>query len=237
MTHRSFATVFPRGLIVSCQAIEGEPLDNPAIMAAFAAAAEQAGAVGIRANAPENIRAIRARTDLPILGIRKGPGERESVRITTTCDAARAIAEAGAHAIAIDATNRPRPGADEIAALIACIHEELRLPVVADVSTRAEGLHAAKLGADAVATTLSGYTADTMTNGEAPALPDLDLVTALTESLEVPVIAEGRFASPDQVAEAFRRGAHAVVVGTAITRPDVIAAAFVQAARAAIGGA
>ncbi len=223
MTRRSFAEVFPRGLIVSCQALPGDSLDTPDHLAAMARAAARGGAVGIRANGAANVGAIRARVPLPVIAISKIDTPGFDVRITPTFAAAHDVARLGPQAIALDATGRPRPGGDDLATLIRRIHEELDLPVVADIATRDEGIRAADLGADAVATTLSGHTA------ESPAMdgPDLELVAALATALKIPVLGEGRFATPAQVAEALRRGAHAVVVGTAITRPQAITEHFV----------
>jgi putative N-acetylmannosamine-6-phosphate epimerase len=224
---RRFADLFPRGLIVSCQAPPGDPLHGPSFMAAMAIAAERAGAVGIRANGPADVRAIREAVKLPIIGINKIDVERFEVRITPTFDAATTIADAGAHAIALDATGRPRPGGEDLGEIIRRVHGELGLPVMADISRRDEGLRAAELGADCVATTLSGHTRDSVKREG----PDLDLVAELTAALDVPVVAEGRYWTPDDVTAALRRGAHAVVVGTAITRPHWIAERFVAGAK------
>lgn len=215
------------GLIVSCQAPEGDPLAHPECMAAMAKAAALAGAVGIRANGPADIRAIRAAVELPIIGIYKLRAPHSPVYITPTFQSAQAVSQAGADIIAIDATQRPRPDGSTLEVLIRRIHEELGLPVMADVSTLQEGILAAQAGADIVASTLSGYTE----NSPAPAdgEPDLDLIRDLVRSVAVPVIAEGRFHRPELAAAALDRGAHAVVVGTAITRPQWIAEQFVRA--------
>lgn len=218
-----FADIFHRGLIVSCQAPEGDPLCDPAIMAAMARAAERAGAVGIRANGFAHVARILAHTRLPVIAINKRDHPGSEVRITPTFADAHDIGRLRPHAIAIDATARPRPGGEDLAALIRRIHTELNLPVMADVATHDEGLRAAELGADAVATTLSGYTR----NSPKHEGPDLALVESLSRALDIPVVAEGRYWTPEEAAAAIERGAHAVVVGTAITRPQSIAERFV----------
>ena len=220
----AFTNTIPRGLIVSCQAGEDSPLHGPVFMAAMARCAALAGAMAIRADAPDDVRAICTATDLPIIGIFKRRDMEPDAYITPTIDEVAAIVAAGATAVAIDATLRPRCYGTEPAALIEQIrrHHPGTL-VMADVATADEGQRAALAGADAVATTLSGYTDYTPTTTG----PDLDLVAALASTLRVPVIAEGRYWSVDEVTEALRLGAHAVVVGTAITNPIAITRRFV----------
>ena len=210
------------GLIVSCQALAGEPLHGAAIMARMAVAAQQGGAIGIRANGSEDIQAIRAAVPLPLIGLYKDGSE--GVYITPTLAHARAVAEAGADIVALDATQRPRPNGEQFGAIVAAIHAELRKLVLADVSTVEEGLAAEAAGADLVSTTLSGYTS------YSPQLegPDLSLVKALAARLNVPVLAEGRIRTPDEARSALDVGAYAVIVGGAITRPQVITAYFVD---------
>jgi N-acylglucosamine-6-phosphate 2-epimerase len=214
---------FRYGLIVSCQAEPHEPLHGTVFMAALARAAAAGGAVGIRANGPADIAAIRAIVTIPIIGIYKVDLPGFEVRITPTLDHARQVADAGADLIAIDATARPHPGGVTSAELIARVRQVTGCPVVADIATVEEGLAAAEAGADAVATTLSGYTG----NSPAQEGPDFELVRRLALALEVPLIAEGRIATPEQARRALDLGAHAVVVGTAITRPQIITERFV----------
>jgi putative N-acetylmannosamine-6-phosphate epimerase len=192
-------------------------------MAAMAQAAEQGGARGIRANGAEDVRAIRAVTTLPIIGIHKLWIEGYEVYITPDFAAAKQVAEAGADVIALDATARPRPR-ESLAELIGLIHSELGKRVFADISTLKEGLAAAEIGADFVATTLAGYTPySPKTQG-----PDLDLIKQLANLVAVPIVAEGRFWSPEEVSRAFELGASAVVIGTAITNPLEITRRFAQ---------
>jgi putative N-acetylmannosamine-6-phosphate epimerase len=192
----------------------------------MAVAAEQGGARAIRANGPDDVAAIRAATALPIVGILKRWDEGFPVYITPDLASARTMADAGADIIALDATARARKG-EPVGTLIRRIREELRKPVFADVATLDEGRRAADFGADYVATTLSGYTDDTAARrGEGP---DIRLIEELAAALRVPVIAEGRFDDPKQVRLAFAAGAHAVVIGTAITNPREITRRFVGA--------
>jgi len=180
--------------------------------------------VGIRANGPADIAAIRAAVGLPVIGLIKEDILGFEVRITPTLAHAHQIAEAGATIVALDATDRPHPDGISLNERIAYVHDSLQCLVLADVSTLEEGLQAVEAGADSVATTLSGYTAYSPAQTE----PDFALIEQLTQSILKPVIAEGRFAMPAQAAQALALGAHAVVVGTAITRPQWITARFVE---------
>lgn len=217
------------GVIVSCQAPEGSPLREPAIMAAMARAAELAGAVGIRANGPADVSAIRAAVSLPVLGIEKRPDIDPVAYITPNLASVAALVNAGADLVAIDGTLRPRSGngASGMGQLLEQIRAAFpNLPVMADVSNVAEGVAAAAAGAHIVATTLAGYTG----GGAVPNGPDIELIAALVKAQSKPVVAEGRFSAPEQVAAAFAAGAHAVVIGTAITDPLALATRFVAAA-------
>jgi N-acylglucosamine-6-phosphate 2-epimerase len=225
------ATRLRGGLIVSCQAVPGEPLFGAIHMAAMARAAVSAGAVGIRANGPADIAAIRAEVTVPVIGIYKLDLTGFEVRITPTLETALQVAAAGADLIALDATFRPHPEGS-VDWLIEQIHRRSGLPVLADVSTLQEGLTAAACGAEFVGTTLSGYTSD---SPDLPG-PDFTLLSDLLAALGpkgIPVIAEGRIATPEQAARALVLGAHSVVVGSAITRPQWIVARFVEALKKA----
>lgn len=212
-----------RGLVVSCQARADNPLHGPHFMGAMALAARDGGAVAIRANGPDDIAAVRA-AGLPVIGIHKVFSDAFPVYITPDFAAAEAIVAAGAGIVALDCTERPRNG-EHPGVLVRRIRDQLGAEVFADVSTFEEGLKAAEWGADYVATTLSGYTEATQPKPDAP---DLKLLEALAKRLEVPVVAEGRYNTPERVAEAFALGAHAVVVGTMITNPREITRMFVQ---------
>jgi len=219
--------LIPKGaLVVSCQARADNPLHGPVYMSAMAQAAEAGGAGGIRANGEADVAAIRAVTKLPIIGIAKVWDDRFPVYITPGFAQAAQVAGAGADVVGIDATPRPRNG-EPVERLIGRIRSELGREVFADIATLEEGRAACAAGATYVATTLAGYTEETAarkTDG-----PDLELLSALVAEVPAPIVAEGRFDTPDLVAEAFRRGAHAVVVGTAITNPREITKRFVQA--------
>jgi N-acylglucosamine-6-phosphate 2-epimerase len=225
--HRGIFEPLRGGLIVSCQALPDEPLFGAEIMARMAIAAWEGGAVGIRANTPSDIRAIReAVPQLPLIGLFKVVvPDFEEVYITPRQEEADAVARAGADIIALDATLRPHPEGTA-ADLIRAVKQTTDKLVMADIATEADALAAVEAGADVISTTLSGYTADS------PKLdgPDLDLVRRLAAlHLPVPVIAEGRIHTPEQARAALNAGAFAVVVGGAITRPQQIARRFAQA--------
>lgn len=224
---KPFAAIVPRGLIVSCQAPFGDPLHGSALMARMAAAAAEGGAVAVRADGATDILAIRESVRLPIIGSRKSSYASSPVYITPTFDDAVSAFQAGASVVAVDGTPRPRPPGEELSRLIARIHAELAIPVLADVGNVEDGARAAALGADAIATTLAGYVDD----GTPAQGPDVPLVRALAAAVAVPVIAEGRYRTPDEAAQAIDAGAYAVVVGSAITRPHLIARRFAEALR------
>ena len=215
------------GLIVSCQAPEGSPLDCPEIIAALAAAAESGGAVGVRINRPENIRSVRAAVRVPIVGIYKRARPGLEVYITPDWEAAREVADAGADIIALDATPRRAGHYDAVAELIAAVHSRLARPVMADIATVAEGRAAAGAGAELVATTLFGYTLET----QGLQRPGLELVRELARVISVPVVCEGGVQTPEQLVAAFAAGAFAVVVGTALTGIEDRVKQFAKAAR------
>lgn len=211
------------GLVVSCQAPPGDPLRDPRALALVAASVVRAGAVGVRLNGIEDVRAARALVQVPVIGLWKD-GE-SGVYITPTARHALAVAAAGADIVAIDATARPRPDGRDVAATVAAVHAQSNALVLADVSTVDEGLAAVDAGADAVATTLSGYTG----RGAPPVGPDLELAAALASKLTVPVVAEGRIHSPAQARAALEAGVWAVVVGTAITSPAWLTGEYLAA--------
>lgn len=223
MNADSFLAAVKGKLIVSCQALEDEPLHGAEVMAKMALAAKIGGAAAIRANGPADVRAIKRMVDLPVIGLYK-QGD-SGVYITPTFAAAAEIAEAGADIIALDCTERPRPDGLPVCELIERIHRDLKRPTFADVSTLNEAQAAAAAGVAMAAPTLSGYTEDS----PAQAGPDFELLERMIEALAVPVIAEGRIHSPAQARRALELGAWAVVVGSAITRPRTITARFVRA--------
>jgi N-acylglucosamine-6-phosphate 2-epimerase len=215
-------------LVVSCQAPPGSPLDDPRIIAALAEAAVMGGAAGIRVNGPLHIRAVKATVRVPVIGLLKRRVDGSPVYITPTLQDALEVADAGADIVAIDATLRPRPDRRAMGDIIARIHE-CDVGVVADVDSLDAAIAAAAAGADFVASTLAGYT-----GASVPTEPAIDLVAAMARTLRTPVIAEGRYRTPDDVEEAFRAGAFAVVVGAAITNPTVITRRLVAVTRSKV---
>ena len=215
------------GLVVSCQAFENEALYGSDIMAKMAIAAKQGGAVGIRACWPNDIRAIKKIVDLPIVGINKimtkDTDIYEDIIITPDFESAKAVYDAGADIIAIDGTNRKREGIS-LEELIHKIKTELNVLVMADISTLEEGINAAKYGADIISTTLSGYTKYSPQSKE----PDFQLIKDLSEKIDKPINAEGRYWEPAQMIKAFEMGAWMITIGGAITRPAQITERFVD---------
>lgn len=212
------------GLIVSCQAPADDPASGPAIMRAIALSVIAGGAVAIRAEGLDDLRAIRDATTVPLIGLWKDGAA--DVYITPTVEHAMAVAGVGVELVAVDATGRERPDARPLQDTIDAVHGA-GTGVMADIASIEDARVAADLGADAIATTLSGYT---RSGGTADADgPDLPLLEALAGHGTTPVIAEGRYTTPGQVRRAFDAGAWAVVVGTAITRPQVLTRGFVAA--------
>jgi putative N-acetylmannosamine-6-phosphate epimerase len=213
-------------LIVSCQPVPGGPLDRAEIVVGFALAALAGGAAGLRIESAAYVAAVRAATSAPIIGLVKRDLPDSPVRITPYLADAVALAAAGADVIAIDATRRPRP--TPVAELVHAIRRSGRV-AMADCADAADAAAALAAGAEIVGTTLSGYL-----GGPEPEEPDFTLVEALRR-LAPRVVAEGRIRTPDQAAEAMRRGAWAVVVGSAITRPEHVTGWFAAALRGARG--
>ena len=213
-------------LIVSCQALEDEPLHGSEIMARMAEAACMGGAAGIRANTVEDILAIRQVTDVPIIGIIKKTYPDSDVYITPTMEEVDALVEAGVEIIAMDATNRLRPDGVRLEEFFGRVRA--RYPhqlFMADTARFEEGVLAQQLGCDLVGTTLSGSTPETR-NRE---LPDMELMKKYVRYLSVPIIAEGGISSPAQLQEVMHTGVLAAVVGSAITRPLLITKAYTKA--------
>jgi N-acylglucosamine-6-phosphate 2-epimerase len=209
-------TFHKRGLIVSCQALPHEPLHGAEIMKRMAIAAEQGGAVGIRANGTQDIRAIKEAVGIPVIGIIKRDIPGSPIYITPELQDVRAILEAGADVVALDMTDRENR-LSKVKEMIDVIHAA-GAQVMADISVLEEGIAAERLGADIISTTLSGYTP----YSPQQAGPDLELVKKLSEAVSVPVAAEGRIWSEREAAQAIQLGASYVVVGAAITRPQCI---------------
>ncbi|MDL2318339.1 N-acetylmannosamine-6-phosphate 2-epimerase [Eubacteriales bacterium OttesenSCG-928-A19] len=228
MAKESFLEAIRGRIIVSCQALPGEPLymEGDSIMYLMARAAKQAGAAAIRTNGMRDVEAIKAETGLPVIGLIKRKYPDTEVYITPSMDEVDALHAAGADVVALDCTLRPHAGGLHINDFLRQIREKYpAMPLMADISTLEEGVNAWKQGVDFVGTTLSGYTPySPMGVG-----PDFELVRKLSEAIDIPVIAEGKVHEPSQAVELLACGAYAVVVGGAITRPLEIATRFIQA--------
>ena len=218
-------------LIVSCQALDNEPLHSPFIMSRMAVAAEEGGAEGIRANSVADIAAIKQLVSLPVIGIIKRDYPDSEVFITATMKEVDELMSVGPELIALDATARPRPGGQRLDALVAEIRAKYpSVLLMADISTAEEALTAQSLGFDCVGTTRYGYTAET----EGHALPENDcgFLRDVLAAVNIPVVAEGNVETPTLAARCLELGAHTVVVGGAITRPQQITARFAAAIKA-----
>lgn len=223
--HRDLLERIRGRVIVSCQATPDGPLDHPQIIAALAASAEAGGAAGFRVDSPANIRAVRDRTRLPIIGIHKVSVPGFAVRITPTLSSALGVVDAGAEVVALDATSRPRPEGETLAGIVAGLHAAGAL-VMGDVATVDEGAYARDNGVDILACTLAGYTDDTADLD--PSGPALDVLAGLT-GFGLPVVAEGRIWTTQDALDCLRAGAWALVIGSAATAPDKITRHFVGA--------
>ena len=219
------------GLIVSCQALEHEPLyaKEGGVMPLMAKAAAQSGAVGIRANTVRDITQIKAVVDLPVIGIIKKDYPGTPMYITVTMAEVDALVECGVDILAVQGTSALRPdgstAADFIRQIKAKYPQQL---IMADIATLEEAMACAEAGADFVGTTMRGYTPETK------GIDDIDFafITELTQKCPAKVIAEGHIHSPEQAVQALQAGAFALVVGGAITRPAEITARFTGAIRA-----
>lgn len=216
-----------KGLIVSCQALDNEPLHSSFIMGRMALAAKMAGAVGIRANTVSDIKEIKENVDLPIIGIIKKDYVNSEVYITPTMDEVDALVGEGVDIIATDGTNNKRPKNEGLKDF----YEEIRakypdIKLMADCSTVDEAIMADKLGFDYIGTTLIGYTPQS--KGDKIDADDFKILREIIEKVNHPVIAEGNVDKPEKAKRVLELGAFTVVVGGAITRPQNIAKKFVD---------
>lgn len=214
-------------VIVSSQAMPDEPFYNEDCMMAMMQSVINGGASGLRVAGKRDV--INATTfGVPVIGLTKPEKLPENwksvVYITPGVKEVKELIEAGADIIAFDGTSRPRPDGSSVEDLINLIHFAGRL-AMADISTLAEGINCAKLGADIISTTLAGYTEESSEAGDEP---DFELLKSLVESVDKPVFLEGRVWYPSDIKTAFELGAHSVVIGSAITRPHLITKRFVE---------
>ncbi len=215
---------FKNKLIISCQALPDEPLHSSFIMGRMALAAKQVGAVAIRCQSVEDIVEIKKVTGLPVIGLIKRNYPDSEIYITPTKKEIQELIDCGCEVIALDATLRDRPNGDKLEDLVKMIKDAGRLSL-ADISNDEEGINAQNIGFDAISTTLSGYTPYTK---KRPG-PDLGLVARLAATLTIPVFAEGRINTPEDLKNAYDVGAYGAIVGSAITRPQVIGKWFIDA--------
>ncbi len=226
MTNKEILEQIKGGLIVSCQALATEPLYDSYIMSKMAWAAYLGGAVGIRANTVVDIKAIKEKVDLPVIGIIKQDYEGCDVYITPTMKEVDALVEAGCEIIAVDATNRLRPGGVTFEEFFREVRAKYPDQLfMADTSCFEEGKLAEELGMDLIGTTMAGYTPYT----KGRTLPDVELIERYAKELHTPVIAEGGIWCPDDLKNVYKAGAFSAVCGTAITRPMDITKRFVKA--------
>lgn len=219
-------------IIISCQASSGEPIYEENCLLSIIKSVINGGASGLRLAGVRDIKATKKFSDIPIIGITKPDplpeNWKEIVYITPTFEDAKRISDAGADIIAIDGTSRKRPE-ENLAELIEKIKNELNKPVMADCATVEEGLMCSLMGADIISTTLSGYTQDTLNKNNEE--PDFEFLKSLVKILNCPIILEGRIWTVEHARQAFDFGAHAVVIGSAVTRPQLITKRFVDLAQ------
>ncbi len=211
------------GLIVSCQAYGDEPMNRPEIMAAVAQSAVRGGACAIRAEGITDLVAVRDVVETGLIGLVKVGSD--GVFITPTLDHALAVAATGCEIVALDGTRRTRPDGRTLAETITGLRRSWpEIVVMADCGSTADAIAAVEAGADVLGTTLAGYTDERpLTDG-----PDLAVLAEICAQVEVPVIAEGRYARPEHLRAARRAGAFAVCVGSAVTHPERITQALLR---------
>ena len=213
------------GLIVSCQAEGDSPFNSPEGVTMFAKSAIAGGAVGIRSEGIEKTKMILETVDLPVIGLIKSSFDDGSVRITGSFSEVDDLSFIGCPIIAVDGTFRKREGLTG-PEFIHRIKSELDSFIMADISNEDEAIECEQAGADLISTTLNGYTPETMKDKIHS--PNFELVKSLVNKIKKPVIAEGRINSPEAAKKIIELGAYAVVVGTAITRPQIITSWFVD---------
>jgi len=216
-------------VIVSVQAMPSEPLYQEQCMIAMMKSVVKGGAGGLRVAGARDVKNAKSLFDIPIIGLTKPDiipkNWQEIVYITPTLKEVISLVDSGADIVAFDGTMRPREGGCTLSEIIKYIKINKRISM-ADISTVEEGINAAKLGADILSTTLSGYTIESLNVNQTE--PDFDLLKNLVKETDKPVVLEGRIWEPWQVDKAFELGAHCVVIGSAITRPQLITKRFIN---------
>ncbi len=214
-------------VIVSVQAMPNEPLYKEECILAMMQSVINGGASALRVAGARDVKNAKT-LGVPVIGLTKPdglpPNWKEIVYITPTIKETDELISAGADIIAFDGTSRPRPNNCTLEAIVARIKSAGRY-AMADISTLEEGINCANLGVDIISTTLSGYTQESISDSDEP---DYELLKALVKNTDVPVVLEGRIWSPEQVDMAFELGAHSVVIGSAITRPQLITKRFIE---------
>lgn len=212
-------------LIVSCQALEDEPLHSSLIMSRMAVAAMQGGAKGIRANSVKDIEAIKKAVPLPVIGIIKRDYKDSDVYITPTYEDVDHLVQVGCDIIAMDATISTRPECISLDAFFKKVKENHPKQLfMADCSTVEEAVHADELGFDFIGTTLVGYT--NQSKGNQINADDFKIIRDILKKVKHPVIAEGNIDTPQKAKRVLELGCYSVVVGSIITRPQVITKRF-----------
>lgn len=212
-------------LIVSCQALENEPLHSDFIMGRMALAAKEGGACGIRANSIADIKEIKRQVDLPIIGIIKKDYDDSDIYITPTMKEVDALVEANVDIIALDATDRLRPGKKILKDFFTKVKEKYPCGLfMADCSTEEEAIFADELGFDFIGTTMVGYTKES--EGLHIEGNDFEILRNILSKVKHKVIAEGNINTPEKCRRVIELGAFSVVVGSIITRPQLITKEF-----------
>jgi len=225
---KNFLTSTKGGLIVSCQALENEPLHSDFIMSRMALAAEQGGAFGIRANSVKDITEIKKAVNLPVIGIIKRDYEDSEIFITATISEVDELMTSSPDMIAIDATDRIRPNREALEDLVKSIRAKYPdVLLMADIATLDDAIEAERLAFDCISSTLHGYTENT--KHSKLFLDDFQFIKALLDAVTTPIIAEGNVETPEMAKRCLDIGCHSVVVGGAITRPKQITERFITA--------
>ena len=217
-------------LIVSCQALPHEPLHSSFIMGRMARAAKEGGAYGIRANTREDIEEIKKNVDLPVIGIVKRGYPDSKIYITPTMKEIDELIPSAPDIIAVDATSRPRPNGLTLENFVRQIREKYpNQLLMADCSTIEEALYADKLGFDFIGTTMVGYTEES--EGDHIETDDFYIIREILKNVKHPVIAEGNIDTPEKAKRVIELGCYSVVVGSIITRPQLITKRFTSAVK------